>query len=438
MMEMEILPDIPRFYTALAEWLACLICLLEVRHRMTGWKFAFASAGFFAMQAIFLTLTPGLEGIFWILCMLAAVGIMYLYIYLCAELPWKDSAYYCIRAFVLAEFAASLEWQIDCYLTKRGLLAKPWGPLFVLIIIFCFVFLTCARLYHYYCPDQGTLNITYRELFSYTVIGIAVFSMSNLGFVSSGTLFGGSYMKEIYNVRTLVDLGGVAIMYAYHVQRVDLRVRHELESVQVILHNQYVQYKQAREAMDVINYKYHDLKHHIFALRAAENAEVRNSYLNQMEEELQDYEAQNKTGNQVLDVMLTTKGLYCKKHGITLTSVVDGSLFGFMNSMDICSIFGNALDNAIECELKIPDKEKRLIHVTAHAQKNFLIIRFENYYEGEVQFNDDLPESTKKDAAFHGYGIKSIRYTATKYGGAVDLSTENQWFHLKILIPIPK
>ena len=99
--------------------------------------------------------------------------------------------------------------------------------------------------------------------------------MSNLGFVSTGTLFGGSYAAENYNVRTLVDLGGVAVMYAYHVQRVDLRMRYELESVQSILHNQHVQYKQAREAMDVINYKYHDLKHHIIALRAEENTEKR-------------------------------------------------------------------------------------------------------------------------------------------------------------------
>lgn len=225
-------------------------------------------------------------------------------------------------------------------------------------------------------------------------------------------------------------------MYAYHVQRVELRVRYELESVQGILHNQYVQYKQAREAMDVINYKYHDLKHHIIALRAAENAEKRNEYLDQMEEELEDYESQNKTGNSIIDVVLTTKGLYCKKHGITMTCVVDGTLFEFMKTMDICSIFGNALDNAIECELKIPNKEKRLIHVSAYSQKNFLIIRFENYYEGEVHPGDDLPATTKEDPRFHGYGLKSLRYTVRKYGGEVDVSTKEQWFNLKILIPM--
>lgn len=436
MMEIDVLPDIPRIYTALAEWLACIICLLEVRRRLTGWKFALTAIGALVVQSVFLTLTPGLDDFLWILCMATAAGMMYVFIYICAEIQWRDTAYFCIRAFVLAEFAASLEWQIDCYFSRRTEHMEAWLHILILVVVFGIVFTGCSRLYHYYIVDEGALNITNRELISYAIIGLAIFFMSNLGFVSTGTLFGGSYAEEIYNVRTLVDLGGVAIMYAYHVQRVDMRVRYELESVQGILHNQYVQYKQSREAMDVINYKYHDLKHQIIALRAEENPEKRNEYLDQMEEELQDYESQNKTGNKILDVMLTTKGLYCQKHGITLTSVVDGTLFDFMKTMDICSIFGNALDNAIECELKIADKEKRLIHVTAYSQKNFLIIRFENYYEGKVELGEDLPATTKEDAKFHGYGLKSLRYTVTKYGGAVDVSAQDQWFNLKILIPM--
>jgi sensor histidine kinase regulating citrate/malate metabolism len=128
--------------------------------------------------------------------------------------------------------------------------------------------------------------------------------------------------------------------------------------------------------------------------------------------------------------------MYCDKHGITLTSVVDGKLLDFMNAMDICSIFGNALDNAIESELKIPNKEKRLIHVTVSQQRNFLMIRFENYFEGDLKYREGILATTKKEQGFHGYGIKSIKYTVNKYGGAVGITAENNWFDLKILIPI--
>lgn len=216
----------------------------------------------------------------------------------------------------------------------------------------------------------------------------------------------------------------------------DLRVRHELESVQTILHNQYIQYKQSQEAMDIINYKYHDLKHHIIALRAEENDQKRNDYLDKMEEEIKNYEAWNKTGNKVLDTLLTSKNLYCMKNDISMTCVVDGTLFDFMDTMDICSVFGNALDNAIEYEKKLPEKEKRLIHVSAFNQKNFLIVRFENYCEEQVDLGEGLPATTKEDARFHGYGLKSLRYTVRKYGGEVDVSTQDNWFNLKILIPM--
>lgn len=107
-----------------------------------------------------------------------------------------------------------------------------------------------------------------------------------------------------------------------------------------------------------------------------------------------------------------------------------------MDVMDICSIFGNALDNAIECELKIPDKEKRLIHVTVSKQKMFLILRFENYCEETLQYQEGALVTTKKEKEFHGYGLKSIQYTANKYEGAVSMNVEDNWFELKVLIPM--
>ena len=104
-----------------------------------------------------------------------------------------------------------------------------------------------------------------------------------------------------------------------------------------MLQNQYQQYKQSRESIELINYKYHDLKHQIAVLRSEQDPGRRNEFLNKMEEEIRQYELQNKTGNKVLDTVLTSKSLYCGKHGITLTTVADGSLLDFMDIMDICS-----------------------------------------------------------------------------------------------------
>ncbi len=89
---------------------------------------------------------------------------------------------------------------------------------------------------------------------------MAVFGVSNMSFVSVRTPFSGQYTQEILNIRTLVDLGGYAILYAYHIQLNDLRIKHELKAMQNIFQNQYAQYQQSKESIDIINYKYHDLK----------------------------------------------------------------------------------------------------------------------------------------------------------------------------------
>lgn len=429
------MPDIPRFYTALAEWVACMIFILPLKKRFQKWETGLIMAAMLLVQSAFLVLTGDLKIIFWIPCMIFAVLLMIGFIFGCCDVGITDAAYFGMIAFVVAEFMASIEWQIVCFFWS-GVVPDWKIKALVLIGTYGIIAAVLLKIVHLHLPKDGRMNISQKEYFSGLLIAVAVFSVSNLSYITVNTPFSGRYSFEVGNIRTLVDLGGIAILYAHLIQCCELRVRKELEAVQNVLQNQYVQYKQSRESIELINYKYHDLKHQIAFLRSEEDKEKREEFLNRMEEEIRQYEAQNKTGNKVLDTVLTTKSLYCAKHGITFTCVADGTLLEFMDVMDICSIFGNALDNAIECELKIPDKEKRLIHVTVSKQKNFLILRFENYYEDALLYKEGALVTTKKEKEYHGYGLKSIRYTVNKYEGAVTIDTKENWFDLKILIPI--
>lgn len=430
------IPDIPRFYTALAEWSACLVFILLLKQRFSRWKSAVILAGAFAVQSVFMILTGDVAIYFWIPCMILAVLLMVLYIYICCDIKWLDAAYFGMLAFVTAEFVASLEWQIVWYLCIEGTEMTMVQETVILLVVYSAVNILVWKTIAKHLPKDGRLAISKREYLSCLIIGVAVFAVSNLSFLTVRTPFSGQYSFEIANIRTLVDLGGIAMLYAHMVQCCEIRVRRELEAVQNVLQNQYLQYKQSKESIDLINYKYHDLKHQIAVLRSEEDPRRRNAFLNKMEEEIRMYEVQNKTGNKVLDTVLTSKSLTCAKNDITFTCVADGALLDFMEVTDICSIFGNALDNAIECEKKIPEKEKRLIHVTVSRQKDFLIIRVENYFEGSLKFTGGVLKTTKKNQDFHGYGIKSIQYTVNKYEGAVSINTKDNWFELKVLIPI--
>ena len=68
---------------------------------------------------------------------------------------------------------------------------------------------------------------------------------------------------------------------------------------------------------------------------------------------------------------------HCRKNNIQITCVADGKILDFIHVIDICTIFGNALDNAIEHVVMIPEKEKRLIHVSVSQKKNFVFIKVE-------------------------------------------------------------
>ena len=433
MME-HLMPDIPRVYTAIAEWMACMIFILPFKKRFAPVLTGIIMAVMLAVQSGFMIATEEVRLFLWVPCMITAVILMFFFIFICCSVEVVDAAYFVLIAFVMAEFMASIEWQIACFfeIDSYGKLWE-WGTM---ILIYIAVSVILFQILHVHFPEDGRMELGKKEYFSELLIVASVFAVSNISYLTVNTPFSGRYSFEIGNIRTLVDFAGIAVLYAHLMQCSEMRVKKELEAVQNVLQNQYAQYMQSKESIELINYKYHDLKHQIAVLRSEEDSQKREAFLNQMEEEIRQYEAQNKTGNKVLDTVLTTKSLYCNKHGITFTCVADGTLLDFMDVMDICSIFGNALDNAIECEMRIPEKEKRLIHVTVSRQKAFLILRFENYCEEEMQYQDGVLATTKKNKKYHGYGMKSIRYTVNKYGGAVTIDTKENWFDLKILIPI--
>lgn len=191
-----------------------------------------------------------------------------------------------------------------------------------------------------------------------------------------------------------------------------------------------------RDNIELLNRKYHDMKHQISVIRAEDDPIKKEAYLEEMDSGIRIYEAQNKTGNSVLNTILTSKRMYCVQHDINFTCVADGRLLDFMEVMDICTVFGNVLDNAIESVEQLCDPSLRLIRAAVFAQNNFLMIRVENYCETELTMDDGLPVTTKGDKRYHGYGIKSMRYTIEKYEGSLTIHTENHWFTLRILIPI--
>ena len=136
--------------------------------------------------------------------------------------------------------------------------------------------------------------------------------------------------------------GGGAILHAYQSRISEYIAEKELSAMNVILKSQYEQYRNYQDSLDLIQMKYHDLKHQITALRAESDEEKRKKWIDAMEEEVSAFENMSKTGNQVLDTILAAKIFHCRKNYIQITCVADGKLLDFIHVTDLCSIFGNA------------------------------------------------------------------------------------------------
>lgn len=427
----------PGYYYSAAYILAAVIVTCTNRKRTGGWKRYLIHLAFFAALGSFMWLTDGVRQSLFLPAMTISITLILLYLYLCCDFSVSEAGYYCARAFITGEFAASLCWQIYFY-TKTAVLPEygiVWilgEMLFVYGILFLIIFLIEKRLQ----KDSGNVRINRRELLTVLVITIAVFAVSNMSYLDQNTLFSSPFAGEMFTIRTLVDLSGMAVLYAYHIQTRELQMKFEVDTLQNILEMQYRNYQLSQESIEIVNRKYHDLKHQITLLKAEANSRKSIQYLEEMEQEIRSYEAQNKTGNKVLDAVLTSKSLYCQNNHINLTCVADGTLLNFMAEMDISALFGNVLDNAIESVEKLDDEEKRLIHLSVAEQKSFLRIRVENYTEEKITFRNGMPVTTKKDRHLHGFGMKSIQSTVRKYGGSVTAGVRDNWFELRILIPL--
>lgn len=425
----------PGYYYAIAYAMSGLVIAGSNEKKRKGWKLGVVSCIQFALLLLFMTWIHGVGKALFLPAMVVIIGLMYGYIYLCNCFTVREAGFFCVKAFINGEFGASLCWQVFYYIHELTGCSFGWQWV-IMAVVYLGLFGLLFLIECYLKKDIEELNVTRRELLVVVIVAAAVFGMSNLSYLDQNGLFSGRFAMDIFIIRTLVDLSGMAVLYAYHIQVKEMQLRLEKDALHNIMEMQYKNYQLSRESIDVVNQKYHDLKHQINLLRSQADAGKSRDYLDKMEHEIKVYETQNKTGNRILDAVLTNKSMVCQKREIELKVIIEGQSLSFMDDMDISALFGNMLDNAIESVSRQKEKEKRLIWLYVSREKQFVRIRTENYCDEKIRFRNGMPVTTKKDKRLHGYGMKSICATVEKYGGSTVACQRDNWFELKILIPI--
>lgn len=284
--------------------------------------------------------------------------------------------------------------------------------------------LTLAR----WMPEKGQYQIGPRQMVSAWVFCIMSENLFIYAKVDPGA--------ALFNI--VLQFYCITLLYLQSALFKKSSMRKELETIQLLWHQQKGQYQLSKETIELINHKCHDLKHQVQAIRAVKDEKERETYLEKIEKSVQIYSAIVRTGNEILDTILTEKSLICENSGIHINCVADGSLLAFMNPVDLYTLFGNALDNAIEAVRKLESKEKGVIDIMLYERQSFLMLQIVNPMCGEVKFEDGLPLTTKAKNGYHGYGMKSMLHTIQKYEGHLTTEVKNGCFYFNVMLPLER
>ena len=145
------------------------------------------------------------------------------------------------------------------------------------------------------------------------------------------------------------------------------------------------------------------------------------------------------TGQPLLDTILTSKEEQAKQIDAWLESYVSADWQHI--SLDInalASLCANALNNALEAVIQIPQPQQRKIWCSITQDGAYLHIMIRNTTAHDVKIVDNDIATTKKDKALHGYGLKIIRNITAKYDGTYTLQYRDRLFTLRVLLPVGK
>lgn len=180
----------------------------------------------------------------------------------------------------------------------------------------------------------------------------------------------------------------------------------------------------------------HDMKNHLIVINKliSENEyEGAINYIKQIEDEIEVSSVEVNTNNKIIDAIIFSKLELCKSENINLDLDIRIPKKIKIEDFDICVIYGNLLDNAIEACKRI-DKDNKYIKLKSVVKGDYLYLNIKNTYIGNIKIKENNFITTKKDKSNHGIGLKSIQNSVKKYNGDIQISYDEKEFQVSIII----
>lgn len=290
----------------------------------------------------------------------------------------------------------------------------------------------------------------------FTLLGIyrlcrgLVYQISLADFLIITLVWGVGFAITIFDVFHFLDkhivLGSViyiiqivfsvlfVLLFLYVKNILYLREQEQRDKMQIVqLRQQFAYYQEKQKEEEKIRSIYHDMKNHLLVFEGNSGTDAARKMAEQLRTQIAAYEDYVHTGNVFLDIIIKDKAEKMREKHIDFSTVIDFDGVDFIEPLDISTLFGNGIDNAMEASEKLP-KEQRVVLVKAGKVRSFIFILIENNCID--MGHPKQIHTTKADNFLHGFGISNMEKAAEKYGGTCTAAQNNGKFTLKILIPI--
>ena len=200
--------------------------------------------------------------------------------------------------------------------------------------------------------------------------------------------------------------------------------------------NHYERLAEANESLRKFRHDFNHLKIGLFAYLQNNNITGAMQYIEDCNQIIKTDNLFH-TGHYIVDALFSDKAITARENNINISfsGLIPQNI---LTPVDLCMIFGNALDNAIEACLKIDNDKAKSISVSVKQNNDYIFVTFTNPTFENVEIKDNTIITTKENHDIHGIGLYSIKQVLKKYNGHMNLHCENNLFTSEIDFCISK
>lgn len=178
----------------------------------------------------------------------------------------------------------------------------------------------------------------------------------------------------------------------------------------------------------------HDMRGHLATLSAlldSGDSPSAKAYLDDILKQHAEQTMEHYSDNSYINAVLHNYAARCKENRIRLLHHIESPRHE-LPAMQLCLIFNNLLENAVDACLLLPEADRE-IEIRTLARQNTFLLRISNRFDGTLKTENGLPVTTKEGGS-HGYGMRNVQNAAKQINGSMEYNVRDGQFIVSVLL----